>query len=79
MVKVLKITNKYLKEKVKDEFIFLPADKHQMFLNPIPGRGGYFGPPPISIRDNFFLVEAMNLKFSVASQLLIRKILPKCF
>ena len=40
---------------------------------------GPFDPSPISIRHNFFLVIAMKLKFSIASQLLIRKILPKYF
>ena len=47
--------------------------------NPIPGRTGLFGTPPTSIRHNFFLVIVMKLKFLIASQLLIRKILPKHF
>ena len=46
--------------------------QNRITFNPIPGRGA-FCPPPISIRHNFFLVIAMKLKFSKASQLLIRK------
>ena len=41
--------------------------------------GGLFSPPPTSIRHNFFLVIADKLKFSIAFQLLIRKILSKYF
>ena len=50
-------------------------------ITSIPGRRRLFGPPPTSIRHNlfFFLVMAMKLEFSIASQLLIRKILRKQF
>ena len=44
-----------------------------------PGEGELFGPPAFSTRHNFFLVIAMKLKFSTASQPLIRKILQKYF
>ena len=52
--------------------------QHDLPLNPIPSRV-LFGLPPTSIKRNFFLEIAMKLKFPIASQLSIRKILPKYF
>ena len=61
------------------ELVYQSLQKKMKFsINPIPGRG-LFGPPPTSIGHSFSLVIAMKLKFSIASQLLIRKILPKHF
>ena len=51
---------------------------HRLLINlTLFQAGGLFGQPPTSIRHDFFLVIAMELKFSIASQLVIRKILPK--
>ena len=53
---------------------------HRLLINlTLFQAGGLFGQPPTSIRHDFFLVTAMELKFSIASQLVIRKILPKYF
>ena len=41
------------------------------------GERSLFGQPLTLIKHNFFLVIAMKLKFFIASQLLIRKLLSK--